>query len=401
MKTNEKIRKEIALLFKEYDLPLEDNERIEKIVMICEDKAKDYQGIEINQYFIIKTILESLSFRISKTKEQGIREKLDIYKEAKDKGIEFTSSSRYYKDINFYVWACKVRKLHEKGALPSDLEAELMDIDFPLNRYSKTWDESYAILIDFIELNKKGPSSNKYYKGCNIGKWVSRQKKAMEVGSLSPLQVDKMNKVKEYISGSLAGVRNKEDIWNKMFFQYTRTRQKGDKRPEGLTEWMYNQRRLKKEGLLPQDKIQKLNKHNFDWDIKDLPSWEETYEHLKEYLKHNDIENIKENTVFNGINIGVWIYAQRSFGKRGILSNERKKLLDEAGMIWDKREYNWEKKFAHLEKCLNEGLEIPKEIEAWISFQREKLLDNKLDPSKIEKMERILVRHMKESLPKV
>lgn len=138
-----------------------------------------------------------------------------------------------------------------------------------------------------------------------------------------------------------------------------------------LGNWVFTQRKVYKGeqyGTLGEDRIKKLEAIGMVWDsIKDL-SWQRYYNAAKEYFNtHGDLNIIKDHVTKDGLKLGEWICRFRMFKNSGIyavsLTEERIKMLEEIGMIWDKHDWLWERNFAaareYYEK--NGDLKVPRD----------------------------------------
>ncbi len=156
----------------------------------------------------------------------------------------------------------------------------------------------------------------------------------------------------------------------------------------GLGRWLLTQRRVcagEKYGVLGEDRIRKLNRIGMVWgSYRDL-SWERYYTEAKKYYEEHGSLNTNVNDVTDsGARLGAWICQLRTYRKSGIqkayLTEERVKMLDEIGMIWDVPDYLWEENFM---ECLqyyrmHGNLDIPNayrsprglKIGDWIRRQR-------------------------------
>lgn len=64
--------------------------------------------------------------------------------------------------------------------------------------------------------------------------------------------------------------------------------------------------------------------------------WQQKYEIAKQYFEKQGDLNIKGKVMIGEVNITSWIQTQRKNYKSGKLSEERIKLLNDIGMVWDK-----------------------------------------------------------------
>jgi superfamily II DNA or RNA helicase len=145
-----------------------------------------------------------------------------------------------------------------------------------------------------------------------------------------------------------------------------------------LATWVVNQRVLKKEGKLEQDKINLLDKIGFMWSPHET-TWREQYLALMGFWKrfgHCRVpQNWKENKP-----LAYWIKTQRHDYVRGELSSERIALLEKIGFEWWLGLPTWDHRFAELcafkEKFKHTRVPVkwPENplLGRWVSSQRRK-----------------------------
>lgn len=123
-----------------------------------------------------------------------------------------------------------------------------------------------------------------------------------------------------------------------------------------LGTWLNTQRLVyagKARGILTDEQVEKLNAIGMRWEsVKDI-AWEKNYFAAKEYFaEHGDLLPSVTDKAYHGVKLGRWIAQLRSYRKSGIcsayLTDERIKLLDEIGMVWDVPDYLFEKNYAAL-----------------------------------------------------
>ena len=123
-----------------------------------------------------------------------------------------------------------------------------------------------------------------------------------------------------------------------------------------LGTWLNTQRLVyagKSRGILTDEQVEKLNAIGMRWEsIKDI-AWEKNYFAAKEYFaEHGDLLPSVTDKAYHDVKLGRWIAQLRSYRKSGIcsayLTDERIKLLDEIGMVWDVPDYLFEKNYAAL-----------------------------------------------------
>ena len=119
------------------------------------------------------------------------------------------------------------------------------------------------------------------------------------------------------------------------------------KTPDGLSlgNWCSCQRQVyngKIRGILTEERIRKLNALSFQWNPTE-ERWLEHYRCAEEYQRKNGNLLVKNDFVAeDGIRLGVWIQRIRNAFNNRKLSEEKIRMLQQIGMIWDVDEYRWD-----------------------------------------------------------
>ena len=121
--------------------------------------------------------------------------------------------------------------------------------------------------------------------------------------------------------------------------------------PDGIAlgYWCVLQRKIyhgKSHGILTKDRIQKLNKIGFQWSpLED--QWEKGYCHAAEYCrKRGNLDVQGHYATEDGFKLGEWIATNRAAYRKGTLSNDKTRRLEEIHMVWDVSEFQWMEKYA-------------------------------------------------------
>ena len=86
--------------------------------------------------------------------------------------------------------------------------------------------------------------------------------------------------------------------------------------------WCQRQRNKYREGVLSKDRIEKLNDIGFSFNpLED--EWERKYKQYEKYIKMTGSSEIHRRTIFEGENLGVWIFIQKKAYKEGKMSDYR------------------------------------------------------------------------------
>lgn len=108
--------------------------------------------------------------------------------------------------------------------------------------------------------------------------------------------------------------------------------------------------------------------------------WEDMFVLAEEYYKQNNNLLIQHSYVVNDTRLGAWISSQRTKYSTNTLDEDRKTKLENIGMIWDVKEYQWMQmynvakwyyeKFGDLRIPLRYVTPDGKKLGGWISQQR-------------------------------
>jgi hypothetical protein len=158
-----------------------------------------------------------------------------------------------------------------------------------------------------------------------------------------------------------------------------------------LASWVNIQRRAYKNGKLSTERIRLLEELGFIWDALET-AWNKGYQQLVAYKEENGHVNVPGDTVLHGYTLGNWVTVQRDFYRRGRLSTERIRLLEELGFIWDALETAWNKGYQHLRAYKEENghVNVPQvtvfhgyTLGSWVAFQRAFYKRGKLSAERI------------------
>ena len=236
------------------------------------------------------------------------------------------------------------------------------------------WDYGYNLALKYfshygnldVNINFKTKNGIDYDEnGFGLGKWISvlrRIRRGGTKGNLSNDQIKSLDMI------GMNWVSADERNWLKMYKLALEYYQKhgnllvstfnttGEERTLAL--WIKYQRSAYVNNKLPEERIKLLERIGMQWvlvnplDRRAARSWMESYELAKTYYEHYGNLAVPSNFKTNdgitfdetGYDLGKWMATQRlarkEIGLRRI-TDEKIKLLDAIGMIWDKHEDNW------------------------------------------------------------
>ena len=319
-------------------------------------------------------------------------------------------------------WIIKLRQLYKNGKLTDYQIKALENIKMTWNVYESSWNDYYQLAKKYYEKNNnllidsnfKTTNGIDYDEnGCNLGTWISLQRQSYKGNGSSVITQSQIEKLEQ-----IGIIWDKYDYtWNKNYDAAKKYYEEHNnllvpskyitKEGINLGSWLNTQKKLYKEGTLSSKSKELLDNIKMVWSGNTEIKWMRNYNLAKEYFnEHNNLEIPCDFKTQEGINLGSWIITQRRIYKglkKGILTEQQIKLLEQIGMVWDislskkikeGKENKWLKKYnlakKYYEKYGNldipngfktkDGIKYDKEgtkLGSWITLQR-KLYNGKI-----------------------
>ena len=316
----------------------------------------------------------------------------------------------------------KIEKLEEIGMIFGIGNDDTWNMMYQLaKKYYEHYDD-LKIPYSFKTINGYDIDENGY----NLGDWIRNQRVKYKNDTLSE---DKIKKLEEI--GMI--FENVNDVtWNMMYelakkyykhYGDLKVSQKFktingydiDENGYNFGDWISNQRVKYKKGTLSEDKIKKLEEIGMIFENVNDDTWNMMYELAKKYYKHyGDLKISRKFKTINGYkadengyNLGTWISSQKAYYKKGSLSEDKIKKLEEIGMIFKNiNDVTWNMTYELAKKYYKHygDLKIPRSFKtvngyevdekgytlgAWINTQRFSYKKGTLFEDRIEKLEEI------------
>ncbi len=220
---------------------------------------------------------------------------------------------------------------------------------------------------------------------------------------LSPIFTMSSEQIKEKYNVTLQDIKTKyklhkksnsmeETLYKKWLYKYELTKKyyeehgnlnvpkKYEVNGVKLGEWLVTQRSNYREKKLSKQKIELLTEIGFK-PPRVTFSWFDVYDLVKEYLKDKEEKVVPKYTVVKKIDIGIWLTNQRSLWRRGKLSEDKVKLLQQIGISLKCKDSEdiWLEKYNLAKKYYEEhgNLDMPSnyvinniDIGAWLDNQK-------------------------------
>ncbi|RKZ83353.1 MAG: hypothetical protein DRR19_19260 [Candidatus Parabeggiatoa sp. nov. 1] len=360
------------------------------------DQRKNKKRGKLNQERIEK--LEKLGFEWNplETDWDEMYEKLIEYKNIHG---NCNVPNKYYENPQLGIWVGDLRKAKKRGKLSQERIDKLNKICFVWDLLAQAWEDNFTALIEFKKIYGHCNVPNRWDKNPKLGIWVQRQRQNNKKGEISKERIERLNKL-EFVWEPL------DTTWDEMFIALIKYKdenghcnvQQRDLNNKQLGKWVHTQRKTKKDGKLSQERIEKLEKLGFYWNILET-DWNEMYQKVIEYK--NLYGNCNVPYRWSKVpKLGIWVTGQRNTRKIGKLSKERIEKLNRIGFIWNPSEMFeeiWEEMFETLVKYKNKYghcnvpqnySDLPK-LAIWVNRQRQAKKKGMLSQEQIDKLNKI------------
>ncbi len=331
--------------------------------------------------------------------------------------IKYAEAERYYREhgsldiparyitesgVSLGAWYRGVREQQRLGLLSKERKQRLEAIGIKWESIQKrSWKQFYECAKKYYEEHGDLNINANYETpdGVKLGIWTSTQRYNKKKGRLSDEQISLLNEINmswhRYASKWDEAIRQAKEYFEENgeldpTVNYTTA--------EGfaLGKWVVNQRKKYASGKLKPEQTEALEVLKITWNPAE-DAWLKGYEKAGEYKqKHGDL--IIPNTYItdDGFKLGIWIANQRNLMRGSRLSEDRKRLLDELGMVWEVQSDRWHESYEKARECRaqNGSINLPQKfmfngfpIGEWVATQRKAYRDKRLSEEKIELLE--------------
>ncbi|MDB2639996.1 Helicase associated domain protein, partial [Akkermansiaceae bacterium] len=315
-------------------------------------------------------------------------EKLLIYQKEHE---DCLVPSDWKEDPKLGRWVVSQR--HEKlnGLLEEDKLKRLEKLGFDWDPKGTVWNERYKELQSYRDINQNClvPRNSKEHP--TLARWVSKQRSAKSEGRLSSDRIKKLEDIGFNWSN-----------WDNLYQRLVAYQKKNgdclvphDWDDKVLATWIISQRQFKARGKLDSNRIEQLEDIDFTWDARQA-KWEANFKKLTDYKEEHGDCLVPRN--WHDKKLATWVGTQRGFKNRDKLDDEKFRLLDNLGFVWDASrelsrlssfELNYQKLVDYKKEnkdCLVRSSYKDQTLARWVSIQRGRKQSGKLKSDEIEKL---------------
>lgn len=216
---------------------------------------------------------------------------------------------------------------------------------------SDRWDRNYEDVVAFARKHGhiRFPTTDPETR--RLGTWLRLQAKRAKVTHDQKKKLDVL--FSKYKVNEKPREEKDWETWKGMFEKLLAFREanghfvvsKSDKANRKLFNWITRQRKLAKQGLLPDKRRFDLEAAGFEFEcavkyekkasftVQQKKNWDEMFSRLVEFRRTNGHCRVPYNYQVNP-SLGRWVSTQRSHFKRGAIAKERQERLEELDFTW-------------------------------------------------------------------
>ncbi len=321
--------------------------------------------------------------------------------------------ARWPQNPKLGAWVVEQRHNRRRKKIRPEYEHRLNEIGFEWNvseRDPAEWDRMFLLLQQFKEQHGNGrvPSDEKHQK---LAEWCQAQRRRFKLGRLLQRRRRKLEEI-----GFEWSLPNSTDKWNEMFRQLSEHCQRMgfckfvncDQSSRTLRSWCSGQRKLRRLGLLSDERVSKLNVLGFEWAPRNGlsssrmsneavisgVSWDQMFDELLEFFKIHGHYDVPQRWKAN-LQLAAWVSAQRYAYRRGGLSSECVQRLNALGFRWEPFADKWDEMFETVSKFHQRfgHTRVPQKwrenrrLAHWVAVQRRQKKIGRLSKDRISKLE--------------
>ena len=233
-------------------------------------------------------------------------------------------------------WCAHQRTAYQNGKLPEDRVTRLVELGFAWNSLDAVWEDMFTALRAYKQTYGDCYVPSKWKDNPELGQWCQRQRSLNNNNKLSPDRLSRLEDIGFVWDPLVAS-------WEEMFValgNYKQTHgdfkvpKKWDPKPT-LGDWCQRQRDAYKSNKLSSDSIKRLEEIGFEWDPLNA-RWEKMFAALVTYRQAHGNCNVPAEWGENP-ELGQWCYVLRRSYRKGTLSAEHIKRLEEVGFVWKRK----------------------------------------------------------------
>lgn len=251
-------------------------------------------------------------------------------------------SKDFYQNFFLGGWISKQRSSYKAKKLSSNQIILLEKLEMVWDVKEFHWNENFLLATAFFTANGHLNVPSDYKADCEpLGRWLDTQRDTFKKGRLQQTKIELLNSLnmiwdkydKQWEDSYLIA----KEFYNKtghlilpaktLFKDFT------------LGQWISQQRKAYKQGIMKSYRIEQLEKIDMIWSELDY-NWEVAFLIANDFFIENGHLLVPKKFKFKNTNLGSWLGTQRSEKARGAMSLYRIQKLDAIKMDWNPQSTN-------------------------------------------------------------
>lgn len=246
-------------------------------------------------------------------------------------------------------WIASNRQLFRVGALSASCREGLDAIGMIWNTYETRWERAYGLATAFKGRHGHLDVPYRYvHEGFALGAWLNTQRQEYKRNTLSSERAEALEALGILWEPAVLDLKWQKGYEAARDYQLkhgslnvpTRAVFNGYR----LGVWASIQRRKCKSGTLPAAQKEQLDQLGMIWDALDH-LWELGFSAACTFHAEHGHLRVPPGCDVNGLRLDTWIMVRRRELRSGKMPTERKRALDELGMVWDATSARWEQAY--------------------------------------------------------
>jgi hypothetical protein len=293
-------------------------------------------------------------------------------------------------------WVPIQRQLKRQGSLSEDRWRRLDEIGFDWDPHVAAWDSMFEQLKVYKAAHGDCDVPQLYAPNKQLGHWVNNQRAFKIKNTLPEDRIRMLNDIGfEWDPKRSAWDKNFEELkCYKAVHGDCNVPRRYVNNPT-LASWVGTQRISKNNNRLSEDRLRRLDEIGFAWDPYSSV-WEERFKELLSYKVAHGNCDVPQSYADNP-QLGTWTRRQRILKRKGELSGDRLRRLDEIGFEWDPTKSAWDAMFEDLKlyKAKHGNCNVPRgysnnpTLASWIGAQRCFRKKNKISRERLTRLNEI------------
>jgi len=253
--------------------------------------------------------------------------------------------ARYEKDPQLGDWIRTQRKAYKETSITKERMRLLNRIGFlwdvrGLGTSTARWMKMYQRLGAYKKERDDNDVPQSYKEDPELRTWVNNQRQACRNKLITEERKRLLNCIGFVWDGKAQQDCRYTTRWEERYERLvaykkehndTRVPARYEKDPQ-FGRWVNSQRYACRKNSITEERKRLLNSIGFVWTY--IATWEEMYERLVAYKKEHKDTGVPQSYKKDP-KLGSWVYTQHTAYKRKKLTEERKRLLNSIGFVWD------------------------------------------------------------------